>query len=97
MQVQVAAKYLTGEAATWGEGDWDGVPLIVLNRRPVQDCRLSGNRLLFGHSGGLQRSFSLGRPPVFLVESLVDMTQYLTYRVVLGESGGRPARFAVTL
>jgi hypothetical protein len=24
--VQVAAKYLTGEAATWGEGDWDGAP-----------------------------------------------------------------------
>jgi hypothetical protein len=26
VQVQVAAKYLTGEAATWGEGDWDGAP-----------------------------------------------------------------------
>ena len=24
VQVQVAAKYLTGQAATWGEGDWDG-------------------------------------------------------------------------
>jgi Concanavalin A-like lectin/glucanases superfamily/PEP-CTERM motif len=24
--VQVAAKYLTGEAATWGEGDWNGAP-----------------------------------------------------------------------
>jgi hypothetical protein len=26
VQVQVAAKYLTEEAATWGEGDWDGAP-----------------------------------------------------------------------
>jgi hypothetical protein len=26
VQVQVAAKYLTGQAATWGEGDWDGAP-----------------------------------------------------------------------
>jgi hypothetical protein len=26
VQVQVAAKYLTGETATWGEGDWDGAP-----------------------------------------------------------------------
>lgn len=26
VQVQVAAKYLSGEAATWGEGDWDGAP-----------------------------------------------------------------------
>ena len=24
--MQVAAKYLTGEPATWGEGDWDGAP-----------------------------------------------------------------------
>jgi hypothetical protein len=26
VKVQVAAKYLTGEQATWGEGDWDGGP-----------------------------------------------------------------------
>ena len=26
IQVQVAAKYLTGQSATWGEGDWDGAP-----------------------------------------------------------------------
>ena len=26
IKVQVAAKYLTGEAATWGEGDWDAAP-----------------------------------------------------------------------
>ena len=26
VQVQVANKYLTGEVATWGEGDWDGAP-----------------------------------------------------------------------
>ena len=26
VQVQVAAKYLTGKPATWGEGDWDGAP-----------------------------------------------------------------------
>jgi hypothetical protein len=26
VKVQVAAKYLTGAAATWGEGDWDGAP-----------------------------------------------------------------------
>ena len=27
VQVQVAAKYLTGQAATWGEGDWNGEPI----------------------------------------------------------------------
>ena len=26
VQVQIAAKYLTGTAATWGEGDWDAAP-----------------------------------------------------------------------
>ena len=26
VQVQIAAKYLTGQAATWGDGDWDGAP-----------------------------------------------------------------------
>jgi hypothetical protein len=26
VQVQVAGKYLTGQAATWGEGDWNGAP-----------------------------------------------------------------------
>jgi hypothetical protein len=26
VQVQQAAKYLTGQPATWGEGDWDGGP-----------------------------------------------------------------------
>jgi hypothetical protein len=26
VQVQIAAKYLSGSAATWGEGDWDGAP-----------------------------------------------------------------------
>ncbi len=26
VQVQIANKYLTGQAATWGEGDWDAAP-----------------------------------------------------------------------
>ena len=26
VKVQIAAKYLTGQPATWGEGDWDGAP-----------------------------------------------------------------------
>jgi hypothetical protein len=26
VQVQIAAKYLTGQPATWGEGDWNGAP-----------------------------------------------------------------------
>ena len=26
VRVQVAAKYLTGQSASWGDGDWDGAP-----------------------------------------------------------------------
>ena len=26
VQVQIAAKYVTGQAATWGDGDWNGAP-----------------------------------------------------------------------
>ena len=26
VKVQIASKYLTGQPATWGEGDWDGAP-----------------------------------------------------------------------
>jgi hypothetical protein len=39
VRVQVAAKYLTGRAATWGEGDWDGAPAPggVLGNPPPGD------------------------------------------------------------
>ncbi len=26
VRVQIASKYLTGQSATWGEGDWNGAP-----------------------------------------------------------------------
>ncbi len=26
VKVQIASKYLTGQPATWGEGDWNGAP-----------------------------------------------------------------------
>ena len=37
VQVQVAAKYLTGEAATWGEGDWNGGPGGTQGNPPAGD------------------------------------------------------------
>jgi hypothetical protein len=37
VQVQVAAKYLSGQAATWGEGDWDGAPGGSAGDPPVGD------------------------------------------------------------
>jgi hypothetical protein len=37
VQVQVAAKYLTGETATWGEGDWNGAPGGEAGNPPTGD------------------------------------------------------------
>ena len=44
VQVQVAAKYLTGEPATWGEGDWDAAPVArspTRFRRPAMASLIS--------------------------------------------------------
>ncbi len=37
VKVQVAAKYLTGQAATWGEGDWNGAPGGMVGLPPPGD------------------------------------------------------------
>ena len=37
VQVQQAGKYLTGEPATWGEGDWNGAPGGSPGNPPVGD------------------------------------------------------------
>ena len=37
VQVQQAAKYLTGSPATWGEGDWDGAPGGTPGNPPTGD------------------------------------------------------------
>jgi len=37
VQVQIAAKYLTGQPATWGEGDWNGAPGGMQGSPPAGD------------------------------------------------------------
>lgn len=37
VQVQIAGKYLTGQPATWGEGDWDGAPGGSVGSPPAGD------------------------------------------------------------
>ena len=41
IKVQVAAKYLTGQAATWGEGDWDAAPGGKVGAPPTGDGQFS--------------------------------------------------------
>ena len=37
VRVQIAAKYLAGQAATWGEGDWNGAPGGQVGMPPAGD------------------------------------------------------------
>lgn len=37
VKVQISGKYLTGQAATWGEGDWNGAPGGVQGSPPAGD------------------------------------------------------------
>jgi hypothetical protein len=37
VQVQIGGKYLTGQAATWGEGDWNGAPGGSVGSPPAGD------------------------------------------------------------
>lgn len=41
VMVQIAAKYLTGQAATWGEGDWNGAPGGSVGNAPAGDGRFN--------------------------------------------------------
>jgi hypothetical protein len=63
VRVQIAAKYLTGQAATWGEGDWDGAPGGSPGNPPPGNARfdqldiiaaLSAGRYLRGPYGAIR-------------------------------------------
>ena len=62
VKVQIAAKYLTGESATWGEGDWNGAPGGKQGEPPAGDgffnqgdiiASLSAGKYLTGPYGAL--------------------------------------------
>jgi hypothetical protein len=52
VQVQVAAKYLTGQAATWGDGDWDGAPGGEQGNPPAGDGKFDQLDIIAALSGG---------------------------------------------
>ena len=63
VKVQIAAKYLSGAAATWGEGDWDGAPGGEQGSPPAGNglfdqldivSALSGGKYLTGPYGAVQ-------------------------------------------
>lgn len=52
VQVQIAAKYLTGDPATWGEGDWDGAPGGSPGDPPAGDGVFSQTDIIAALTGG---------------------------------------------
>lgn len=69
VQVQVAAKYLTGQPATWGEGDWNGAPGDSQGNPPPGDGRfdqvdiiaaLANNMYLAGSQAAFRPSGARG-------------------------------------
>ena len=69
VQVQIAAKYLSGQAATWGEGDWDGAPGGERGNAPAGNgffdqldiiAALSAGKYLTGPYGAINQNGTAG-------------------------------------
>jgi hypothetical protein len=60
VKVQVAGKYLTGEPATWGEGDWNGVPVVLSARPPEGDGLFNQLDIVAAQQAGLYLTGSYG-------------------------------------
>ena len=56
VKVQVAAKYLTGQAATWGDGDWDGAPGGKQGEPPAGDGLFNQQDIIAALSAGFYLS-----------------------------------------
>ena len=53
INVQVAAKYLTSEPATWGDGDWNGGPGGNPGDPPLGDGRFDNHDIIAALTGGV--------------------------------------------
>ena len=76
VKVAITAKYLTGQSATWGEGDWDGGPGGAVGRPPDGDgffdqldiiAALNGNTYLSGPYAAIQPAGKQGDSETSLV------------------------------
>jgi hypothetical protein len=65
VKVQVAARYLTGQPATWGQGDWDGAPGGEAGSPPLGDGEFNQRDIIAALSAGTYLTGSYGsvRPP----------------------------------
>jgi hypothetical protein len=51
--VQIAANYLTGQAATWGQGDWNGAPGGSVGSPPTGDGLFNQRDIVAAQQNGL--------------------------------------------
>jgi hypothetical protein len=56
VKVQQAGKYLTGQSATWGEGDWNGAPGGSAGSPPAGDGLFNQRDIVAALSAGLYRT-----------------------------------------
>ena len=80
IRVQQAAKYLTGQSATWGEGDWNAAPGGSRDNPPPGDglfnqldiiAALNTGLYLQGPYAALAGPETPGSPPAFMDYSVV--------------------------
>jgi hypothetical protein len=83
VQVQIGAKYLSGQAATWGQGDWDGAPGGGVGDPPTGDGLFDQVDIIAALSGG----FYLTGPYAALAGpgQLGDEQTSLVYNPATGE------------
>jgi hypothetical protein len=60
VKVQVAAKYLTGQPATWGEGDWNAAPGGSVGSPPQGDGQFNQLDIIAALNHGLYLTGSYG-------------------------------------
>ncbi len=56
VQVHVSAKYLTGQTATWGQGDWNGAPGGQVGNPPAGDGRFNQLDIVAAQQAGTYRT-----------------------------------------
>ena len=83
VKVQIAAKYLTGQAATWGEGDWNGAPGGTQGDPPAGDGQFNQLDIV----SALGPAFYLTGPYAAIGQggSLSDDKTSLVYDATTGE------------
>ena len=85
VQVQIASKYLTGAAATWGEGDWNAAPGGSQGSPPAGDGQFNQIDIIAALNAGKY----LTGPYAAIVKggSSGDGQTSITYNVATGEVG----------